>query len=72
MLAAMTRTLPLEGSDPIEEVTCDAYGYTMNAEQVWWNPQTQEKYLLRKSLACPNGVFRPYSGPVIFGTGYTF
>lgn len=63
----MQKTLPIVG-DPLgrDEVTCEPFGYTIDASEVWWIPQTKEKFVLSWD------EFRPYDGPVVHGTGYTF
>lgn len=49
-----------------ETIACEPFGYTPTTTQIWWLPETKEKFSFE------NGEFYPYDGPVIHGTGYTF
>ncbi len=49
-----------------ESITCDEYGYSPATLRIWWIPETKELFSFE------DGEFRPYDGPVIHGTGYTF
>lgn len=63
----MQRTAPVVGDEKgREELTCESYGYTMDGDQIWWIPETKETFVFAWD------VFRPYDGPVLHGTGYTF
>ena len=47
-------------------ITCEEYGFTPTTERIWWIPTTKELF------SYEDGIFHPYEGPVIHGTGYTF
>ena len=63
----MERTGPLR-EDPTgrTEITCTQHGYTIDGEEVWWIEETRELFVYKWD------EFRPYVGPVVHGTGYTF
>ncbi len=54
------------GAHDGEIVSCEEYGYTPATVKIWWIRESKEKF------SYEDGEFRPYDGPVIFGTGYTF
>ena len=67
----MKRTaIAMEYGEEIGEVTCDSFGYTMDARQVWWIPETKKKYLYID--LGDFAYFDLYEGPVVHGTGYSF
>ena len=60
-----------EFGEEVGEETCDRFGYTPSAQQVWWNPETKKKYL-HVEISDDFSYFEPYDGPVVHGTGYSF